>query len=138
VIMSVVRGADASIGGKFDATFGACQGIFDRFYIPRDAIFTIRLNWHSLVICSAKMVTGAQIRGARALIGWSATTLAQRSGVSYPTIQRAESVDGILRLQAPNLAAIQRTLEDAGIVFLDNRELRDGGPGVRLALETKL
>jgi transcriptional regulator with XRE-family HTH domain len=90
------------------------------------------------MICSAKMVTGAQIRAARALIGWSATALAQRSGVSYPTIQRAESVDGIPRLQAPNLAAIQRTLENAGIVFLDNHELRDGGPGVRLALETKL
>jgi len=75
-------------------------------------------------------------RCPRALIGWSATALAQRSGVSYPTIQRAESVDGIPRLQAPNLAAIQRTLENAGIVFLEDRQLRDGGPGVRLALET--
>jgi len=43
---------------------------------------------------------------ASAIYGWSATALAQRSGVSYPTIQRAESVDGIPRLQAPNLAAI--------------------------------
>jgi hypothetical protein len=66
------------------------------------------------------------------------TTLANRSGISYPTIQRAESVDGIPRLQAPNLAAIQRTLEDAGVVFLDDHELREGGPGVRLALGTKL
>jgi hypothetical protein len=66
------------------------------------------------------------------------TTLAQRSGVSYPTIQRAERVDGIPRLQAPNLAAIQRTLEKAGVVFLDDRELREGGPGVRLAIGTKL
>jgi hypothetical protein len=34
------------------------------------------------------------VEAARALIGWSATTLAERSGVSYPTIQRAEGVDG--------------------------------------------
>jgi transcriptional regulator with XRE-family HTH domain len=84
------------------------------------------------------MVTGAQIRAARALIGWSATTLAQRSGVSQPTVQRAESVDGIPRMQAPNLAAIQRALEEAGVVFLEDCELRGGGPGVRFALETKL
>jgi transcriptional regulator with XRE-family HTH domain len=84
-----------------------------------------------------RMVTGAQIRAARALIGWSANKLAQRSGLSYPTIQRAESVNGIPRLQAPNLAAIQRALEDAGVVFLDNRELREGGPGVRLAFGAK-
>jgi hypothetical protein len=71
-----------------------------------------------MIFLAARMVTGAQIRAARALVGWSATTLVQRSGVSYPTIQRAESVDGIPRLQAPNLAAIQRTLEDAGLVFL--------------------
>ena len=84
------------------------------------------------------MGTGAQIRAARALIGWSATALAQRSGVSYPTIQRAESIDGIPRMQAPNLAAIQRALEEAGVVFLEDRELREGGPGVRLARGTKL
>ena len=38
---------------------------------------------HSMIFLAARMVTGAQIRAARALIGWSATTLAQRSGVSY-------------------------------------------------------
>ena len=93
---------------------------------------------HSLVVWIVKMVTGAQIRAARALIGWSATTLAQRSGLSYPTIQRAESVDGIPTMKTPSLFAIQRTLEDAGVVFLEDRELREGGPGVRLALGIKL
>jgi hypothetical protein len=110
------------------------QRICDIIYISGANKFTIRLNQHAFVIFTIKMVTGAQIRAARALIGWSMTTLAHRSGISYPTIQRA----GIPRLQAPNLAAIQRTLEDAGVVFLEDHELREGGPGVRLALGTKL
>jgi hypothetical protein len=62
------------------------------------------------------------------------TTLAQRSGLSYPTIQCAESDDGIPTLKTISLIAIQQTLEDAGVVFLEDRELREGGPGVRLAL----
>ncbi len=83
---------------------------------------------------SASMLTGAQIRAARSLIGWSATKLAAQAGISYPTVQRAESVDGIPRLTAPNLFAIQRALEAAGVVFLDEHEQRDGGVGVRLRI----
>jgi transcriptional regulator with XRE-family HTH domain len=78
------------------------------------------------------MLTGPQIRAARALIGWSAATLAERAGISYPTVQRAESTDGIPRMTAPNLFAIQRVLEGAGVIFLDDHEQRDGGVGVRL------
>jgi len=78
------------------------------------------------------MLTGAQIRAGRALLGWTAAALAERSGVSYPTVQRAESTDGVPRMKAPNLFAIQRALEDGGVVFLDPGEHREGGPGVRL------
>jgi transcriptional regulator with XRE-family HTH domain len=80
------------------------------------------------------MVTGAQIRAGRALLGWTATTLATRSGVSYPTVQRAETADGIPRMKAPNLFAIQCALEEGGVVFLDPGDYRDGGPGVRLRI----
>jgi transcriptional regulator with XRE-family HTH domain len=78
------------------------------------------------------MLTGAQIRAARALVGWSATTLAERAGISYPTVQRAESTDGVPNMKTPNLLAIQRVLEETGVVFLDEHENRDGGVGVRL------
>jgi len=77
-----------------------------------------------------RMITGTQIRAARALIGWNSTELAANAGLSYATIQRAESVEAVPRIQANNLSAISQALESAGVVFVgsDNQ----GGPGVRL------
>jgi hypothetical protein len=80
------------------------------------------------------MISGAQIRAARALLGWSAAQLAERSGISYSAIQRAESIDGIPSMRAPNLYALQRALEDGGCIFLSAGETRPGGDGVRLKL----
>jgi len=36
---------------------------------------------------SDRMLTAAQIRAGRALLGWTAATLAERSRVSYATVQ---------------------------------------------------
>jgi hypothetical protein len=38
-----------------------------------------------------KMVAGPQIRASRALLGWTAARLAAESGVSYSSVQRAET-----------------------------------------------
>jgi hypothetical protein len=78
------------------------------------------------------MITGAQIRAARALLGWSAQQLADKSGVSYSAIQRAESFNTVPSMRAPNLYALQRALEDGGVVFQAAGENRPGGDGVRL------
>ena len=75
------------------------------------------------------MLTSSQIRAARALIRWSAQNLADESGVSWKTIQRMEAADGVPSATAMNLKAIQDTLEDADVIFIDEDEL---GPGVRL------
>ncbi len=75
------------------------------------------------------MLTAAQIRSARALVRWSAHELAEKSGVSWTTIQRMESQDGIPSAIARNLEKIRRTLEDAGVIFINEDE---EGPGVRL------
>jgi transcriptional regulator with XRE-family HTH domain len=77
------------------------------------------------------MINGPQIRAARALLAWSVTELARRAGLSYATVQRAERAAGIPATQAPNLFAIQRAIEDAGVVFLEPGENRSGGAGVR-------
>ena len=78
------------------------------------------------------MITGPQIRAARALLGWSGADLARRAGISYPTVQRAETATGVPGMRLYNLIALKRALEARGVIFLDQGELRDGGPGVRL------
>lgn len=78
------------------------------------------------------MLTGSQIRGARALLKWSGKDLAERSGVSYPALQRAEAVDDMPNMQTKNLAAIKTALESGGVQFIDGPYSGDGGPGVRL------
>ena len=74
-------------------------------------------------------LTSAQIRAARALIRWSAADLAKASSVGATTIRRAELAVSETSMTAPNNLAIRRTLEAAGIVFID---ANGGGPGVRL------
>ncbi len=76
------------------------------------------------------MITSEQIRGARALLRWSAKQLSQESGVSWATIQRMEASTGVPPGLTRNLETIQRALELAGIIFIDEDE--HGGPGVRL------
>lgn len=66
------------------------------------------------------MITSDQIRAARALIRWSAEDLAKASGVGHSTIRRMEAAEGIPPASARNLAAIQRALEAAGVVFTAN------------------
>ena len=80
----------------------------------------------------ALVLTGSQIRAARALLKWSAHDLADRSGISYAAIQRAEQTDDLPNMQVKNLAAIKGTLEAAGCTFLDGSYSGEGGPGVRL------
>jgi transcriptional regulator with XRE-family HTH domain len=77
----------------------------------------------------APLLSGAQIRAARALLKWSAVDLAQRSTLGVNTIRRAEAVDAGTSLTAANVLAIRRAIEAAGVQFIDEN---GGGPGVRL------
>jgi ribosome-binding protein aMBF1 (putative translation factor) len=77
-----------------------------------------------------RMITGRQIRMARAALDWSAAELASRSGVSASSIQRAEAVDGVPTMKSTNLFKLQRALEIGGVMFVDADET--AGEGVRL------
>src|SRR5215831_12316048 len=76
-----------------------------------------------------KPLTSAQIRAARALLRWSAEDLARASALGVTTIRRAELAEGETSMTTVNDAAVRRTLEAAGIEFIDGN---GGGPGVRL------
>ena len=75
------------------------------------------------------VITGAQLRAARALLRWSARETAERSGVALTTVQRLEQVDGLPGGRAQTLFELQKTLEAAGVEFIGTP---DEGPGVRL------
>lgn len=74
---------------------------------------------------------GEQIRAARALLGWTAADLAEKSGVSYPTIQRLDATKGPVGGRFETVDAVRRALESAGIQFLEAGAAASG-PGVAL------
>lgn len=79
------------------------------------------------------MLTPAQLRAARALLGIDQRTLAELAGVSLPTIQRMEASDGYVRGVVDTLTKVVRALESAGVELIgDNAPSVGGGRGVRL------
>ncbi len=80
------------------------------------------------------MISSAQLRAARALLGIDQRTLASMSGVSLPTIQRMEaSKDEHVRGVVSTLTKIVAALDAAGIELIGNDQTSQGrGRGVRL------
>jgi len=79
------------------------------------------------------MLTAAQMRAARALVGMEQKTLAGLSGVSLPTIQRMEASNGVVRGVIETLMKVMGALEAAGIEFINEGAISGGGGrGVRL------
>jgi transcriptional regulator with XRE-family HTH domain len=79
------------------------------------------------------MITGAQMRAARALLGIDQRALAERSGLSLPTIQRMESSDGVIRGNVDSLMKLVEALAAAGIELIgEGAPSPGGGRGVRL------
>jgi len=75
------------------------------------------------------LVSVKQIKAGRALLGWSQSDLAAKSGVSEPTIARLESMDGEVGGREATAQRMRAALEEGGIQFI---EANGGGPGVRL------
>lgn len=75
------------------------------------------------------MITGMQIRSARAALRWSAERLSKEAGVGIQTVNRMEQTDGQPVSRTSTLKLVKMTLEAAGIEFVGSPE---DGPGVRL------
>ena len=73
------------------------------------------------------MITARQSRAARALLGWTQETLADKARISLTALKRLESESG-LEVYETTRDQTRRALEAVGIVFLST----DRGQGVLL------
>ena len=79
------------------------------------------------------MITAAQIRAARALLGVDQRSLAEAAGLSLPTIQRMEASAGQVRGNVESLVKVVEALEKGGIELIgEGATSSGGGRGVRL------
>lgn len=79
------------------------------------------------------MITAAQVRAARALLGIDQRQLADISGLSVPTIQRMEASEAVVRGNVDSLMKLISALEAAGIELIgEGAASQGGGRGVRL------
>ena len=79
------------------------------------------------------MITAAQMRAARALLRIDQRGLAQRAGLSLPTVQRMEASGGVVRGNVDSLMKLVEALGAAGIELIgEGATSSDGGRGVRL------
>ena len=95
-----------------------------------------RFTYHrlaSLTGLSIRMITSGQMRAARALLGIDQRELAQRSGLSLPTIQRMEASGGVVRGNVDSLMKLVDALAANGIELIgEGAASGGGGRGVRL------
>ncbi|MFZ2871673.1 helix-turn-helix domain-containing protein [Zavarzinia sp.] len=79
------------------------------------------------------MMTAAQMRAARALLGLDQRSLAELAGVSLPTIQRMEASEGNVRGVVESLTRVVEALDRAGVELIaENAPSSGGGRGLRL------
>lgn len=78
-------------------------------------------------------ITGFQIKAARTLIGMEQIHLAEKAGVSANTIRNMEAFGAEkVKVRTDTLDAVTDALRVAGVVFIDDGQTTDGGPGVRM------
>jgi transcriptional regulator with XRE-family HTH domain len=79
------------------------------------------------------MITAAQLRAARALLGIDQRQLAEIAGLSVPTIQRMEASEEVIRGNVDSLMKLIAALNGAGIELIGEGTISsEGGRGIRL------
>ncbi len=73
------------------------------------------------------LVTGPQLRAARAMAGIDQETLAKSAGVTANTVRRLEGMKGRLRATTTTVDALQKALEQVGVEFFGGDQ-----PGVKM------
>jgi hypothetical protein len=75
------------------------------------------------------MITSAQLRGARAMLGMTTETLAAESKLPVATIEALET--DVSSAEAKALVAVRSVLEARGISFIASGSDEAGGAGIR-------
>jgi transcriptional regulator with XRE-family HTH domain len=84
------------------------------------------------------MISAAQLRAARALLGIDQRQLADLSGLSVPTIQRMEASEDVIRGNVDSLMKLIGALEASGVELINEGGVsQGGGRGVRLKTSAK-
>lgn len=79
------------------------------------------------------IITAAQLRASRALLGIDQRKLAEMAGLSLPTIQRMEASEGVIRGNVDSLMKLIEALDAAGVELIaEGAASQGGGRGVRL------
>jgi transcriptional regulator with XRE-family HTH domain len=80
------------------------------------------------------MIEAAQVRAARALIGWSQAKLAEAAGAPVSTIEECEKAGAADHVAEKVVDKMRAALEAAGVVFIP----KDGGGGIGVRLREAL
>ena len=79
------------------------------------------------------MLSSAQMKAARALLGWDQRRLAEESGLSLPTVRRMEASENNVRGNVDSLVKVVEALERAGVELIGPGATSEAaGRGVRL------
>jgi hypothetical protein len=79
------------------------------------------------------VITAAQVRAARALLGIDQRKPSELSGLSVPTIQRMEASTDVIRGNVDSLMKVTSAISAAGVELIGEGQSSDGqGRGVRL------
>ena len=79
------------------------------------------------------MITGEQIRAARALLRLDQAELAEKAGISLETVKRLERLRGPITANTMTELALRRAFTSCGVLFIEEN---GGGVGVRFRLPT--
>ena len=75
------------------------------------------------------MLTGEQLKAARALLRLEQRAVAGASGLSFETIRRLEMTRGPISANTKTEEALRRAYRELGVIFIDEN---GDGPGVRM------
>jgi transcriptional regulator with XRE-family HTH domain len=89
------------------------------------------------------MITGEQLRAARAMLRLDQGQLADEADISVETLKRFEAAEGEIKGRLDNIQTVERVLQAHGIVFIESRldgdDDQKSGRGVKFAEDrTKL